>query len=97
MTFDFLQNCRSQKSFNFLTPAEKYGALLRSFMTTSILSNDLYYIFVCDINFYFLSVYFISIKPVLSDHLSYVTIFDCSLGRSRKTSFDCKNKNVIVQ
>jgi len=29
-------------------------------------------------------VHFISIKPVLSDHLSYVTIFHCSLGRSQK-------------
>jgi hypothetical protein len=36
--------------------------------------------------FYFLSQsIFISIKPVLSDHLSYVTIFHCSLGRSHKT------------
>jgi hypothetical protein len=24
-------------------------------------------------------------KPLLSDHLSYVTIFHCSLGRSHKT------------
>ena len=31
------------------------------------------------------TVYFISIKPVLSDHLSYVTIFHCSLERSYKT------------
>jgi hypothetical protein len=30
-------------------------------------------------------VYFISIKPVLSDHLPYVAIFHCSLGRSHKT------------
>jgi hypothetical protein len=30
-------------------------------------------------------VHFISFKPVLSDHLSYVTIFHCSLGRSHKT------------
>jgi hypothetical protein len=28
------------------------------------------------------TVHFISIKPVLSDHLSYVIIFHCSLGRS---------------
>ena len=28
---------------------------------------------------------FISIKPVLSSHLSYVTIFYSSLGRSHKT------------
>ena len=28
---------------------------------------------------------FISIKPILSDHLFYVTIFHCSLGRSHKT------------
>ena len=25
------------------------------------------------------------IKPVLSDHLSYVTVFQCSLERSHKT------------
>jgi hypothetical protein len=31
------------------------------------------------------TVHFISIKPVLSNHLSYVTIFHCSLGRSHKT------------
>jgi hypothetical protein len=30
-------------------------------------------------------VHFISFKPVLSDNLSYVTIFDCSLGKSHKT------------
>ena len=30
-------------------------------------------------------MHFISIKPVLSDHLSYVTIFHCSSGRSHKT------------
>jgi len=30
-------------------------------------------------------VHFISIKPVLSDHLSYVTIFHCSIARSHKT------------
>ena len=29
-------------------------------------------------------MHFISIKPVLSDHLPYVTIFHCSLGRSHK-------------
>jgi hypothetical protein len=31
------------------------------------------------------TVHFISIEFVLSDHLSYVTIFDCSHGRSHKT------------
>ena len=30
------------------------------------------------------TVHFILIKPVLSDHLSYVTLFHCSLGRSLK-------------
>ena len=30
-------------------------------------------------------VHFISIKPVLSDNLSYVTIFHCSLEWSHKT------------
>ena len=32
-----------------------------------------------------ISVHFILIKPVFSDHLSYVTLFQCSLGRSHKT------------
>jgi hypothetical protein len=32
-------------------------------------------------------VYFILIKPVLSDHPPYVTIFHCSLVRSHKTGF----------
>jgi hypothetical protein len=31
------------------------------------------------------SVHYILIKPVLSDHLSYVTLFQCSLGRLHKT------------
>jgi hypothetical protein len=31
-------------------------------------------------------VHFISNTPVLSDHLSYVTIYHCSLGRSHKTA-----------
>ena len=31
------------------------------------------------------TVHFISINPVLSNHLSYVTIFYCSLGRSHQT------------
>jgi hypothetical protein len=31
------------------------------------------------------TVHFISIKPVLNGHLSYVTIFHCYLGRSYKT------------
>jgi hypothetical protein len=30
-------------------------------------------------------VLFISITPVFSDHLSYVTLFQHSLGRSHKT------------
>ena len=30
-------------------------------------------------------MHFISIKSVLSNHLSYVTIFHCSIGRSHKT------------
>ena len=30
-------------------------------------------------------MHFISIKPVLSDYLSYVTLFQCSHGRSYKT------------
>jgi hypothetical protein len=30
-------------------------------------------------------VHLILIKPVVSNHLSYVTIFQCTLGRSHKT------------
>jgi len=32
-------------------------------------------------------VHFILIKPVLSDHLSYVTLCQCSIGMSHKTGF----------
>jgi hypothetical protein len=40
--------------------------------------------------------HFILIKPVFSDHLCYVTLFQCSLGKSHKTgltvssNFSCK-------
>jgi hypothetical protein len=37
-------------------------------------------------------VHFILIKPALSDHLSYVTLFQCSLGRSHKTGLTRFNK-----
>jgi hypothetical protein len=37
-------------------------------------------------------VHFISIKPVLNDHLSYLTIFHCSLGRSHKTGLTVYKK-----
>jgi hypothetical protein len=33
-----------------------------------------------DDQIFMVTVHFISIKPVLSDHLPYETIFDCSLG-----------------
>jgi hypothetical protein len=46
------------------------------------LSNNLYYVTLICIS---LTVHSISIKPVLSDHLSYVTIFHCSPGKSHKT------------
>jgi hypothetical protein len=36
------------------------------------------------------TVHFISIKPVLSDHLSYATIFHCSLRRSHKKGLAVK-------
>jgi len=39
---------------------------------------------LCDLNYKFRSQC-ILIKPVLSDHMSYVTIFHCSLERSHKT------------
>ena len=36
------------------------------------------------------------IKPVLSDHLSYVTIFQSSLERSHKTGLTVYNDNLIL-
>jgi hypothetical protein len=38
-------------------------------------------------------VHFISIKPVLSNHLSYVTIYHSSLGRSHNTGLTTFNWN----
>ena len=49
-------------------------------MITSI-NNILYFMYTTLI----FTVHFISIKPVLSDHLSYVTIFHCSIARSHET------------
>ena len=51
-----------------------------------LLINHLYYV-----SFIFISLHlhFISNKSVLSDHLSYVTIFHCSLGRSHVPSVLC--------
>jgi hypothetical protein len=40
------------------------------------------------------TVHFLSIKPVLSDHLSYVTTFYCSLGGSHKTGF-CISTEIV--
>jgi hypothetical protein len=34
-----------------------------------------------------------SIEPVVSDHLSYATIFQCSIGRSYKTGLISTRKN----
>jgi hypothetical protein len=39
-------------------------------------------------------VHFISIKPGLSDQLSYVTIFHCSPGRSHKTGLTVPVKHI---
>jgi len=36
-------------------------------------------------------MHFISIKSILSDHLSYVTIFHSSIGRSDKTDLTVIN------
>ena len=44
-----------------------------------LLSNNLYMFVLCDLNFNFPSVFFILVKPVFNDHLSYVTLFQCSL------------------
>jgi hypothetical protein len=44
-----------------------------------------------------LTVHFISIKPVLSDHLSYVAIFHCSIGRSHKTGLTVEEQMYLVQ
>ena len=43
--------------------------------------------------FIFIQLHFISIIPVLNDHMSYVTIFDCSLGRSQKTGLTVCRKD----
>ena len=42
-------------------------------------------------------MHFILIKPVLSVHLSYVTLFQCSLGRSHKTGLTVYEKKNISQ
>ena len=42
-------------------------------------------------------VHFISIKPVLRDHLSYATIFHCSLGRSHKTGLTVSISHSIFE
>jgi len=39
-------------------------------------------------------VHFISIKPELNNHLSYVTIFHCSPGRSHKTGLTVPVKHI---
>ena len=45
---------------------------------------------------YHVTVHFISIKPVLSDNLSYVTIFHCSLGRSQdRFDWFCSSKTLF--
>jgi hypothetical protein len=38
------------------------------------------------------TMHFISIKSILSDHLSYVTIFHSSIGRSDKIDLTIKNR-----
>ena len=43
------------------------------------------------------TVYFMSNKLVSSDHLSYVTIFYCSLGRSHKTGLTVFYRKHIIK
>ena len=50
-----------------------------------------------DTYFNITSVHFILIKPVLSNHLSYLTLFLCSLGRSHKTGLTVLQYNLSVQ
>ena len=38
-----------------------------------------------------------SIKPVLNDHLLYMTIFHCSFGRSHKTGLIVHSKPVVYK
>ena len=54
-------------------------------VTTSIKQYvcNLYYITIISIHFH--NLHFILIKPVFRDHMSYVTLFQCSLWRSHKT------------
>jgi hypothetical protein len=43
------------------------------------------------------TMHFILIKPVLSDHLPYLTIFHCSLGRSHKAGLLRQTDSVSIQ
>ena len=56
------------------------------------LSNNLYCVTLMLIS---LHNHFLSIKPVSSDHLSYVTIFHCSLGRSHKTGLTVDLRSTV--
>ena len=49
------------------------------------------YLVLCDLNFYFpfLCTSLNLIKLVLSNHLSYMTLFQCSLGRSGQKKIMC--------
>ena len=46
-------------------------------------------VYLCDLNlnFPFVVVHFILNKPAFSDHLSYLAMFQCSIGRPHKTDF----------
>jgi hypothetical protein len=79
------KNCSSSSSFSPFWYAWKIlNYYLWNFKTKSNSQTcfNLYYVILILFPF---TVHIISIKPVLSNHLSYVTIFHCSLGRSHKT------------
>jgi hypothetical protein len=63
---------------------QKKTGFCRTNNALTLLKSTKWELILCDLNFNFP---FMLIKPVLSDHLSCVTQFQCSLGKSHKTGF----------
>jgi hypothetical protein len=60
-------------------------------MKPALVTSIKQYLVLCDLNFYFpfLCTSLNLIKLVLSIHLSYMTLFQCSLGRSGQKKIMC--------
>ena len=60
-------------------------------MKPALVTSIKQYLVLCDLNFYFpfLCISLNLIKLVLSNHLSYMTLFQCSLGRSGQKKIMC--------